>query len=175
MHKDDQSYKAFVAWINDYSNVVGDRYANVDSLPADNWVPTQRILKLSNAPESWPVGTPVQLFVYERSDDGDSWQSEPLAFTQGTVTPRRMVNGALFLLTSTNSTRQSHAEADEAKLSGGQFLVKTYVDRKHRMEDDPTLLLGDEDFAGQAEFTKARWREGFKFGVTVPADSLKLD
>ena len=32
MHKDDQSYKAFVAWLEDYAKVVGNRYAAVEEL-----------------------------------------------------------------------------------------------------------------------------------------------
>ncbi len=175
MHPDDQSYKAFVAWIKDYANVVGDRYVDVDALPADNWVATQRVIKLSNVPAQWPVGTPVQLFVYGRGVENDSWQDEPLAFTQGTVTPRRMVNGALFLLAARNEQTASEVKADEAVLAGGQFLVKVYVDLKSRIAEQPTILLGDEDFAGQTEFKQTRWRDGFKFGPTVPADALKQE
>jgi hypothetical protein len=168
MHKDDQSYKSFVAWIEDYANVVGDRYTSVDDLPADNWAATQRVLKLSAAPESWPEGVPVQLFVHSWNAKTKSWSSRPIAFTQGTVTPRRMVNGALFLL---RSNKAGTAAAKDA-LAGGRYLVKVYVDRTHRLEDDPTLLLGEDEFVGQAEFAKSRWREGFRHGVTVPAGSL---
>ncbi|MBC8353648.1 MAG: hypothetical protein H8E66_16745 [Planctomycetes bacterium] len=173
MHPDDQSYKSFVAWIKDYSNVVGDRYVGVEELPADNWVATKRVLKLSSAPESWPIGIPVQLFVYTWNDEETSWRKEPVAFTQGTVTPRRMVNGAMFLLASRDAARATTVKGNEAVLGGGRYMVKVYVDLKHRLADDPTLLLGDEDFVGQAEFTRSRWREGFKFAAAVSGNMLK--
>ncbi len=101
MHPDDQSYKSFIAWIQDYARVVGDRYASVEELPADNWYPSKLVLRVAGAPEEWPIGIPVQLFVYSWNASDQSWESEPIAFTQGTVTPRRMVNGSLFLLAST--------------------------------------------------------------------------
>ena len=86
-----------------------------------------------------------------------------------------MVNGVLFLLASRDAENASNVEAEQAQLAGGSYLVKAYVDLKRRIEDDPTLMLGAEDFVGQAEFTKTRWREGFKFGVTVPANKLSAN
>jgi hypothetical protein len=172
MHKDDQSYKSFVTWIKDYANVVGDRYAAVDELPADNWVATKHVLKVAKAPEIWPVGIPVQLFVYGWNEQDESWSAEPLAFTQGTVTPRRMVNGALFLLAPRDAVKATESDRESAALAGGRYLVKAYVDLKHRLEEDPTLLLGDEEFFGQAEFKRSRWREGFRSAPTVAGNLL---
>ena len=37
MHVDDQSYKAFVAWLEDYARIVGGSYQSVEELPRDNW------------------------------------------------------------------------------------------------------------------------------------------
>jgi hypothetical protein len=168
MHKDDQSYKSFVAWLEDYANVVGNRYASVEELPADNWIASQRVLRITAAPESWPIGIPVQLFVHTWDEQQQAWQPEPLAFTQGTVTPRRMVNGALFVL----ARKSGETESLEEKLGGGRYLIKAYVDFKHRLADDPTLLLGDEDWYGQAELQRSRWREGFKAAVSISGSKL---
>lgn len=168
LHKDDQSYKAFVAWLEDYANVVGNRYTSVDDLPADNWVASQRVLRISAAPKSWPVGIPVQLFVYTWDEKGESWQREPLAFTQGTVTPRRMVNGALFVF----GQKSTDPASLEKKLAGGRYLIKAYVDLERRLADDPTLLLGEEDFFGQAELKRPRWREGFRAAASIAGSKL---
>jgi hypothetical protein len=168
MHKDDQSYKSFVAWLEDYANVVGDRYASVEDLPIDNWIASGRVLKLSAAPDSWPVGTPVQLFVHTWNERDEAWEDKPLAFTQGTVTPRRMVNGALFLFAS----KDGDSNSLEKQLGGGRYLIKAYVDLKQRLEDDPTLLLGEEDFVGQVELKKSRWREGFRSAAMVSGSGL---
>jgi hypothetical protein len=168
MHPDDQSYKAFVAWLEDYANVVGNRYTAVEELPADNWAGSQRVLRVTDAPSSWPVGIPVQLFVHGWDEEQDSWQPQPLAFTQGTVTPRRMVNGALLLLAS----NEREAESLDEKLSGGRYLIRAYVDSRHRLADDPTLLLGDEDWYGQAELRRSTWREGFKAAASISGSKL---
>lgn len=172
MHPDDQSYKSFVAWIQDYANVVQGKYVSVEDLPADNWMGTQKVIKLSNAPEDWNVGVPVQLFLHAWRDEDSSWSPEPIAFTQGTVTPRRMVNGALFRLTS----KSDPAEISEANdpLGGGTYLVRVYVDSRGRLEKDPTLLLGTEDFIGEMELKKSRWRDGFQQAPTVPAEKLSI-
>lgn len=172
MHPDDHSYKALVAWIQDYANVVGDRYTSIDELPADNWYPTQVILRVTDAPDDWPEGVAVQLFLHTWNEGRSEWDPDPLAFTQGTVTPRRMINGALFLFGSSTAD-QSHSASGEApasatpELRGGHFLVKAYVDTRGRLTDDPTLLLDAADFVGQTEIRKSRWREGFRQATVV--------
>jgi len=171
LHKDDHSYKAFVAWLEDYANVVGNRYASIDDLPVDNWVASKRVLRIAKTPEAWPIGVPVQLFVHAWDEKQASWQREPLAFTQGTVTPRRVVNGALFVFASMNGKSQ----ALEAKLTGGRYLVKAFVDLKRDLADDPTMLLGAEGFYGQAELKRLRWREGFRFAAVISGDKLLKD
>ena len=73
MHRDDQSYKAVVTWLQDYAAVVGDQYASVEDLPADNWVATKRVLRVTDVPIDWGDRTVVQLFVHGRSEEGDGW------------------------------------------------------------------------------------------------------
>ena len=173
MHPDDQSYKSFIAWIQDYANVVGNRYVSVEGLPADNWYASKLVLKVTYAPKAWPEGTPVQLFVFRRSEKNDSWESEPIAFTQGRVTPRRLVNGSLFLLAPEGSEVARSWDRENATLTGGRYLVKACVDVNGRLAKDPTLMLGDAEFYGQAELNKPRWREGFRQGAVIPGNSFK--
>lgn len=170
MHVNDQSYKAFMAWIDDYAKVVGNEYVAVDDLPADNWVPTQRILRLRDIPKSWGHLTVVQMFVHARDEDGDAWFKDPLAFTQSLITPRRMVNGPLFLLR--NSLRDSpHADHDDFPLEPGKHLIKVYVDKDNRIAQDATLMLGSNDFAGQVAID-AHWRIEFPKAEVFSAKSL---
>lgn len=168
MHKDDQSYKAFVAWLEDYANVVGNRYTGIEDLPADNWVASNRFLQVAGAPESWPEGIPVQLFVHTWDEQQASWHRDPIAFTQGTVTPRRMVNGSLFVF----APQGKETTEQEDQLAGGRYLIKAYVDFRHRLEDDPTLLLDEEDFVGQTELNRSTWRDGFKAAASVTGSKL---
>jgi len=167
MHRDDQSYKSFVTWIGDYANVVGDRYASVAELPADNWYASRLVLRVNNAPAAWTTGVSVQLFVHAWNQQAGSWETEPIAFTQGTVTPKRMVNGTLFLLAPTGAGRAPQWDPQRAKLPRGRYLVKTYVDSRRRLAGDPSLLLGEEEFYGQSELKRARWREGFRQAESV--------
>lgn len=160
MHVDDQSYKSFVSWIQDYANVVGDRYQSVDDLPADNWYPTQIVLRMKDCPDSWPAKTPVQLFVYERNELEAAGSAEPIAFTQGTVTPRGIVNGALFLL------QQPPNDAPADELPAGEYRIAIHVDKQGLLDKDPTLLLGEDTRVGQVH-VKSDWPQGFRDATMI--------
>ncbi|MAG94379.1 MAG: hypothetical protein CMJ48_11605 [Planctomycetaceae bacterium] len=124
------------------------------------------------APASWHVGDLVQLFVHEWNAEKNDWHDEPIAFTQGTVTPRRMVNGALFLL-GTGDQQRTAAWKKEATLPRGRYLVKAFLDSKHKVEKTPAAILSTDDYYGAAEISKARWREGFKNAEVVSGEVLK--
>jgi hypothetical protein len=99
------------------------------------------------------------LFVYRWDSKTEAWQDDAIAFTQGTVTPRRFVNGSLFLLDPDDGLAK--VDGDESyRMKPGKVLVKAYVDTKHRIAVQPSILLGEEDFQGQAE-TDATWGIGF--------------
>ena len=170
MHPDDQSYKSFMAWIQDYANVVGDRYVAVEDLPADNWHGTKLVLQMTAAPATWPVGTPVQLFVYAWNDAQQSWDSEPTAFTQGTITPRRMVNGALFQLTNHKS---GEPRRQPSGLARGNYLIRVFVALEGRLNTEPALLLDDTACFGEGVIENAKWREGFRRAEVLAGDHLK--
>ena len=166
LHGNDQSYKSIVTWIQDYSNVVDARYEAIDDLPDDNWHPSKLVVRIKAAPEDWKPFDIVQVFVFGRNVADDGWTDEPLAFTQGVVTPRKMVNGALFLL----------GDHDDGGLKkGGRYLVRAYHDAKKKVASDPTAMLEQEDFFGEAEIPKAKWREGFRFAEVVDGGELTRD
>lgn len=172
MHPNDQTYKSFVAWISDYAKTVNGEYQTVDELPSDNWLPSKLILKLKETPKAWKVGTPVQLLLHQWDEADKSWSKNAIAFTQGTVTPRGMVNGALFLLDNSKSTEATSTNK-EAELPRGPFLVRVYLDKKNRLEADPTIMLGADDFYGSTELDNKRWREGFRTGKIISAKNLQ--
>lgn len=172
IHVNDQSYKSFAHWLNDYANVVGGRYQSVADLPADNWYATKRIIRLKNVPEHWPVGTPVQMFVYSETDRAGRWSEKPLAFTQGTVTPRKIVNGALFLFAPEDESRFQQWMASQNKLPKGKYLVKVFVDAKKRIAKDPTRFLNEEDCVGKIEIANAQWKIGFPNAEMISVTDL---
>ena len=133
-------------------------------------------------PISRKVGTPVQMFVYRTGGEGDS-NNEPVAFTQGTVTPRWIVNGALFILLSEQTASSAYATANNTTpdpphqnpLPPGSYRVKVYVDSRGTLADDPTRLLGDEDYVGQIEITEAKWQVGFPKAEFISAADLDAE
>ncbi len=172
IHVNDQSYKSFMAWIHDYSRVIGDQYASPDELPLDNWYPSMQVLRLKNVPENWEVLSSVQLFVHAWDDLEKSWQEQPVAFTQGTVTPRRMVNGALFLLASADAGVQDTWDREGSTLPTGRYLIKTYVDRSGPLDNDPAAFLTEADYFGQATVNDI-WKEGFRDAKLLDGMLLK--
>ena len=182
MHVNDQSYKSFLLWLQDYSDTVNGRYATAEDLPEDNWISTQRILRIKDVPESWGKLTVVQLFVYATNDKGE-WNEKPLAFTQGTITPRRLVNGALFVFRReggqpARNVTQVDAPGQNARgqnargpLRPGKYLIKAYVDSKDRIAAQPTILLGSDEFVGQVVID-AQWQLGFPKAQTVSASEF---
>jgi hypothetical protein len=171
MHVDDHSYKMWVAWLEDYAAVVGDRYRTAAELPGDNWIPTQRILRLKDAPPKWGVGTVVQLFVHQKGEGSEQWSKQPVAFTQGTVTPRGMVNGALLIVAS-NLNHSDDPNQDAFPLSPGEYLVQAYVDSDRKVSQSPSLLLGPADYVGRTTI-EAKWEIGFPKAETFLGGDLQ--
>ena len=157
---DDYRYKSFVTWIQDYQRTVHDAYASAEELPADNWYPTDQFVKIRRGPKDWEENVRVQLFVHAWNDAEQTWEADPIAFTQGQVkTRRKSLIGTLIVLAPKDAGSRKKLDSVEATLAPGKYLIKAYLDSKRRLDSDPTLLLGPEEFYGQAE-VKARWRKG---------------
>ncbi len=159
MHVDDQSYKSFVAWMQDYARIVGNEYASVKDLPLDNWHASKHVVMVQQVPESWKLEDRVQIFVHGWDGATESWTKAPLAFTQGTVTPARNVGGALFLFALPGQSEQA-LDPEDARLPPGKYLLRAYVDRHERLANDPTAFLGSDDFVGESA-VEGRWGTGF--------------
>lgn len=173
MHVNDQSYKSFIAWIEDYAKIKSGEYKSEDQLPSDNWFATKRVLRLKDAPKDWPVGTTVQLMVHRWNEDANSWQENPMAFTQGTVTPRKLVNGALFLLAPTDLEKRLAWFKNRSKFAQGKYLVKVYADLDSRIAKNPTLMLDQKAWVGSIEIPAAKWQPGFPKAESVSGSQLK--
>ncbi|NNE00180.1 MAG: hypothetical protein HKN47_22905 [Pirellulaceae bacterium] len=165
MHNNDHSYKAFLAWIEDYAKIANGQYQSADQLPSDDWNPTQFVLRIKETPETFHPGNVVQLFLHIRSDDGD-WDATPVAFTQTIVTPRRILNGSLFLLGESKNI----APRVEAWKHERDYLIKAYVDFDEQLAAEPTMLLHHGESDGQWTI-KTAWQEGFKNAVILTAEN----
>ena len=169
MHVDDQSYKAFVAWLEDYARVVGGTYQSVEELPRDNWYPSKHMVIIEDAPKEWPDQVRVQLFVHAWDESRSTWEQEPIAFTQNSLTPKRRVAGALFLLRPQGAERAWHQE--EETLPDGRYLLKVYVDSKQRLKNQPAAMLSESDFYGQTTVL-GPWTKTFKDARKVAGDQF---
>ncbi len=172
MHKGDFSYKSFIAWIEDYAKVVNGEYTSVADLPADNWHPSTHMVMLNHAPAGWPEMTPVQLFVHGWNARKKAWSREPVAFTQGMVTPKKNVFGALFLLRSEESEAVAEWTPADPTLKPGRYLLKAYLDSEGTLRDNPAAFLGEKHFQGQMEI-QARWGKLFPNREMVNGEGLR--
>ncbi len=160
MHPDDFSYKAFVAWVEDYARVMGDQYNTEEELPADNWYFTRQMMLMREAPADWPDNARVQYFIHGWDPGKKAWADEPMAFTQNRMNPRRAVFGTLLLIRSEQTEKKVHWD-DDPTLPAGRYLIKAYIDRKETLLENPSAILGEESFYGQG-MLDARWGKLFK-------------
>ena len=175
IHKDDHSYKAFLSWLEDFARTTKGQYAKIEDLPADNWFPTPRVLRMKNVPEAWAVGLPVQLFVFAKKPGETVWSSDPVAFTQGTITPRRIVNGPLILFGAVKKNDGGEGKDRNRRLPKGDYLVKVHIDTDSILQEDPAAFLPDRNCVGQVELKNAEWRVGFPKAEWIDANDLESE
>lgn len=157
MHLNDQSYKAIVGWIADYSASKQGQFKTVSDLPQQHWVPTQKVLRMKGCPDDWKAGTVVQLFAHRWNDQTQAFDTDPVAFTQGTVTPRHLVNGTMSMIVDHEADSRTHPK----RLPPGKYQIHVHVDHDGVINEQPTALLGEDSHVGQVELN-AKWKVGFK-------------
>lgn len=166
MRVDDVSYKAFIGWITDYATLSRDGYDGAESLPSDNWIPTQNVIRVKQTPDSWPKLGTVQLFVYPVVD-GKSAQ-EPVAFTQTLVGPRGFAAGPLFLF----SDNAESPEEKDAKLEDGAFEIRAFLDSDKVLASNPTALLNGKSPVSTTHID-AQWKAGFPNALVIDGQQFK--
>ena len=62
--------------------------------------------------------------------------------------------------------------AGKTSLPDGKYLVKAYVDAEGKLAKDWKAVLGETDYAGQAEF-QAKWKEGYGSMTAVDASKVR--
>lgn len=171
MHTGDQSYKAWLHWLEDSAASVSGRYDTADELPADNWYPTQHVVRVKGIPESWPNLSKVQVFVHRWDDEANDWMETPVAFTQALVTPRKILNGALFVIAKPDSRKDLNPNG--MTLEPGKIQLRLYHDHDDQLSESPTRLLNDREADASAQL-QAKFGVGFKNADIVDSiESLK--
>lgn len=171
MHKDDHSYKAIMAWILDYAASKNGEYESLEDLPLDNWYPTQHVLRIRGLPKTWPNLTTVQIFLHRWDDAAKEWQVEPFAFTQSKVTPRKIVNGPLFVMANEDQHGKLNSEGET--LEAAKVQLRVFLDRKDRVTEDATLMLNDQT-ADAVGTIRAKFGVGFKNADIIDGNTLNF-
>ncbi len=155
----DRSYKQFRGFINDYSSVVKGAYRTVDSLPIESdevSLVTDIWFKLTEVPAEYDKML-LQVDIYRW--EGDSWSEYRVASSD-----RQVFGGGNLWQHSLSLTapRQSDWEQKLAakKLPEGKYLVKLYLDRTGKLQEDYNEILGKDDFVGQVE-VQSGWPSGY--------------
>lgn len=158
MHNGDQTYKAWVHWLEDFAASVSGSYESNEELPADNWFPTQHVVRIKGIPDSWPNLAKVQIFVHRWDEESGIWMDAPIAFTQSLVSPRKIINGSLFVLAKPNEC--DSLDPAGTSLEAGKVQLRLYLDRDEKLAESPTIFLNDRD-ADAIVTMNAKFEEGF--------------
>lgn len=193
----DMGYKAFRAWIEDYANIVNNRYRSAAELPVTastvgsvkaapasengngkddgnnlRLFTTEIWLKLNNTPPEWGDRL-LQVTLYAWDKEGNRWEATPIAVSDRQVWGKgNLWQHSLILLAREGSSQATAWTAGKATLTSGRYLVKVHVDRDKKLEKDWTALLGDEDYVGQAEIA-SRWPQGYGKMTVIEAPQVR--
>ena len=171
LHKDDHSYKAFAAWLQDYASSVSGVYESDDALPEDNWFPTEHVIRFKELPATWPALSTAQVVVHRWDPERKAWSAEPAAFTQSIVTPRKMINGVLFALAGPEDRNRLNPTGET--LQPGKVQLRVYLDRDEAIAESPAVLLNDREPDATA-MIDAAFGKGFKNADMVEGAQLSI-
>lgn len=172
----DQGYKAFREWIDDVAAIKGGKYAKAADLPPNTKPPvafgTDAWVKLNDTPPAWGDKL-LQVDVYAWDDKAGKWEAKPIATTDRKVWGKgKIFQHTITLLAEPGSVR-AKSFAARPTLSPGRYLLKVYVDADDRLAKDWTTKLGESDYVGQVEITRAAWKEGYGQMTAAEARNVK--
>ena len=101
----------------------------------------------------------MQIFVHRWDDLSESWSDTPAAFTQSIVTPRKIINGTLFVLAMPEE--RERLSSDGTTLEPGRVQLRVYLDREDKLANSPTLMLNDREPDATVVFD-AKFDAGFQ-------------
>jgi hypothetical protein len=170
----DLGYKAFRAFLDDYANIMADKYATVADLPRDDktaYFGSDVWLKITNTKPEWGEKL-LMATVHAWDPQKKTWEEAPIAMTDRGVNGKlRLWQHSLTLAAPKGSARAKAWLAGPAALPAGRYLVKVFVDRTGKLEKDWQANLGPADLVGQAVL-QSNWPAGY--GQMTPLDAATL-
>ena len=159
----DRSYKQFRKFLEDYAAMSSGKYTTAKQLPKQD-EEVSRIgeiwLKLTDVPESFDKQLlQVDLYRLEKSSK-TGWSKDRWATSDRQVFGKGKLWQHTLSLTSARDSSRAKELIGQPTLLPGKYLVKVYVDRTGRLEQDWRAELGERDFVGQIEID-SRWPSGY--------------
>ena len=170
----DQGYKAFRQFLEDYANIVGDKYDIAAKLPKSHTIEafsTDIWLKLTNTAPGWDEKL-VMVKVFAWNAITNTWETDPIATSDRRGWAKyKLWQHSLTVMAPKGSERAKAWKTGTPSLPKGRYLVKVYVDGSGKLAKDWTAELSETDFVGSAEVQSA-WPSGY--GKMTPVDAGKL-
>jgi mono/diheme cytochrome c family protein len=155
----DRTYKQFRRFIDDYAAVVAGKYTKLEQIPEPNdetAVVTEIWLKIEDVPENFDKML-LQADLYRRTDSG--WSPFRVATSDRLVFGKGRLWQHSLSLTAPRGTPWAE-EIRSERLPPGRYLIKIYIDKAARLQQDFTAELREEDLVGQLE-VESRWPAGY--------------
>ncbi len=159
----DRSYKQFRKFLEDYAAMSGGQYTTAKELPKQD-EEDSRIgevwFKLTDVPESFDQQL-LQVDLYRQDKSSKTgWSNERWATSDRQVFGKGKLWQHTLSLTAPRDSARAKELVAKPTLPPGKYLVKVYVDRTGRLEQDWRAELGQRDFVGQIE-VDSRWPGGY--------------
>ncbi len=159
----DRSYKQFRKFLEDYAAMSAGKYQTAKELPkADDEVSRigEAWFKLTDVPESFDKQL-LQIDLYRQDTRSKSgWSKDRWATSDRQVFGKGKLWQHSLSITAPRDSARAKELLAKPTLPPGKYLVRIYVDRASRLEQDWQSELGERDFVGQIE-VDSRWPVGY--------------
>jgi hypothetical protein len=153
--------RQFLAFLQDYANVVSARYEKTDELPAPSAevaIMTEQHLRIVDLPASLG-GKLLQADIYRSTDHG--WSEQRWATADGPVAGEKQQWQSLVAVTPPRGSEAVSRLMRTRQLPPGKYVVRIYVDRNDERKTNPDYKFKTDDFLGEVEID-GEWKPGYQ-------------
>ncbi|MBW3600727.1 MAG: hypothetical protein KY475_26115 [Planctomycetes bacterium] len=163
----DRGYRQFLRFAEDYAAIVRERYRTAAQLPRDSEevaLLSDTFLKIEGVPERYGRRVlHVELFPWDAARQ--AWSEQARASADWFINGKgRLWQSPLHLVARRDSEWAEQLESK--RLPAGRYLAKLFIDRRVRLQDDPSATVGDYEPLSEVEF-ESDWPGGFANKTTI--------